>query len=123
VYYDWDDQAVSRLKYVLDTTDSKIMISSNWRNIKYPNKMRDLLKIRSLEKYYYKDNDILGDAYNPNIRHLEIEKALHDNPIDNYVILDDMKEMGTFYPNNSVITYDTMNIRDMNECIRILKRK
>ncbi len=58
VYYDWDEQAISRLKYILDETNSKIIISSNWRSNIYPNKMRDLLTIQGLGNYWFADNII-----------------------------------------------------------------
>ena len=43
-------------------------------------------------------------------------------PIDNFVVLDDMKESIKYYPNNAVITKDYMSITDMNDCIKILKK-
>ncbi len=58
VYYDWDEQSICRLKYILDKTNSKIIISSNWRSNIYPNKMRDLLTIQGLGNYWFADNII-----------------------------------------------------------------
>ena len=45
VYYDWHEQAIARLKNILDKTGAKIIISSDWRSEKTPNKMPDLLII------------------------------------------------------------------------------
>ena len=59
VVYDWNPQAVARLKYILDSTESKIITSTDWKSDKYPNKMRDLLEIQGLGKYWYKDNIII----------------------------------------------------------------
>ena len=52
VYCDWDKEAIATLKHILDETGAKIVISSDWRNIRKPNKMRDLLRIHGLDLYY-----------------------------------------------------------------------
>ncbi|MBQ6284927.1 MAG: hypothetical protein IJK67_01265 [Bacilli bacterium] len=127
VYYDWDEQAVARLKYALKETDSKIIVSSDWRNPDQPYKMPDLLKIHGLNSYWLEDLPLLGKGKERDdlalIRAKEIQFALNKHRINNFVVLDDMKAMKEYYPNNSVITYNTMSINDMNECIRILRKK
>ena len=123
VYYDWHPQAVKRLKSVLDDTGAKIIVSSDWKDDRLPDKMRDLLKIHDLDKYWYADNiKIKEPLVAPKIRHLEIEDSLNRYPIDDFVVLDDMRELEIYYPNNSVITHDYMSIFDMNDCIKILKK-
>ena len=123
VYYDWNMEAILRLKKVLDETNSKIIISSDWKSERFPHKMRDLLKIHDLDKYWYCDNTIIRKILPmAEIRHLEIEDSLKKYPIDNFVVLDDLKKLGDYYPNNSVITYDYMSINNMNDCIKILKK-
>ena len=123
VYYDWDEQAVARLKYVLDSTNSKIIVSSDWRSKEHLYKMRDLLMIHDLGNYWYADNDILNVSSNLEERRaLEIKDSLDRYEISNYVVLDDMKGLEYYYPNNSVITYDKMSIDDMKKCIKILKK-
>ncbi len=64
VYCDWDEQAVVRLKYILDETNSKIIVSSDWRNDRLPNKMKDLLTIQGLDRYWFADNICLGYQQN-----------------------------------------------------------
>lgn len=124
VYYDWDEQAIARLKYVLDCTDSKIIISSDWKSREYPYKMRDLLKLYNLDGYWFADNIILDDVKDFSMRRkLEIEDSLNRYSIDNYVVLDDMVEIGEFFPINSVVTYDCMSVDNMNKCIKILSKK
>ena len=124
VYYDWNMEAVNRLKYILDETDSKIIISSDWRSNKNIYKMRDLLKIKDLDKYWLADNTIIKNGNSlAEIRALEINDSLKKYFIDNYVILDDMKSLETFFPNNSVITYDYLKTSDMEKCIKILKKE
>lgn len=123
VYYDWEEQAVSRLKYILDETNSKIIISSDWRTERQPNKMKDLLAIQELDKYYFADNILLKDyLYSVKKRALEIKNSLDTYDINNYVVLDDMRGLEEYYPNNTVITHDYIKIKDMKECIKILKK-
>lgn len=123
VYYDWNPQAISRLKYVLDSTESLIISTTDWRNERFPNKIPDLLKIHSLNKYWFQDNIDLKSIPNRRERRAkEIEDSLKRYPIDNFVILDDMKELKNYYPDNTVITNDYMSINNMNDCIKILKK-
>ena len=123
VYYDWHPQAIARLKKLLEETNAKIIISSDWKSDKLPNKMHDLLKIHDLDKYRYSDNIIIKKPIlTQEIRHLEIEDSLKRYPVDNFVVLDDMKYLEEYYPNNSVITYDYISINDMNDAIKILKK-
>ena len=124
VYYDWDEQAVLRLKYILDETGSKIIMSSDLRSNDNVYKLRDLLKMHYLGDYWYSDNAILKVGNNPvERRALEIKDYLNKYSIDNYVVLDDMWEIKNYFPNNTVITYNSISIDNMNECIKILKRK
>jgi len=123
VYNDWDEQAVDRVKYVLEQTNSKIIVSSDWRSNKQPNKMRDLLKIHGLDKYYFADNIIMKDIVNPYIRKSEeITHSLNKYDIDNFVVLDDLKQLENYFADNCVITTNIISNNDMKQCIRILKR-
>lgn len=123
VYYDWEETAISRLKHILDETKSKIIISSDWRSEKFPNKMRDLLKIQGLDKYWYADNIIINDyIILPKRRALEINDSLNKYPINKYVIIDDMIGLSDYFKENTVQTKNYMTLNDMKESIRILKR-
>lgn len=126
VYYDWDEQAVYRLKYILNETNSKIIVSCNWRSNKFPNKMKDLLTIQGLDNYWFTDNVILHrqQLYDTLqiIRFREICDSLNKYEIDNFVVLDDWREMVEFFPNHSVITHNVISDDNMTKCIRILKR-
>ena len=85
--------------------------------------MRDLLKLKELDKYWFADNIIKKEGNSlAEIRALEIEDSLEKYPIDNYVIIDDMVGLKEYFPNNSVITYDYIKTSDMNECIKILQK-
>ncbi len=121
-YYDWDDQAVARLKYILDTTSSRIIVSSDWRSTQYLNKMRDLLTIRGLGEYWLADNktEILSES-RVEKRAREIQESLKRYSPDNYLVLDDMRELKNYFPNNMVLTHNCLSINDMHESIKILK--
>jgi len=122
VYYDWNSQAIDRLKSILDSTESRIIASTDWRNERFPNIIPDLLKIHNLNQYWYKDNIIIKNDDLVQKRYLEIQDSLNRYPINNFVILDDMEELKNFFPNNSVITNDYISISDMNDAIKILKK-
>ena len=125
VVYDWDYQAISRLKYILEQTNSKIIVSSNWRRKNQLYKMRDLLKIQGLDKYWLDDTPIDDDKTHNTLalkRYHEIMESLKKYEINNYAILDDEKELFYYYPNNLILTNNIISIQNMNDAIKVLKR-
>ena len=123
VYYDWEECAVERLRHILDETNSKIIISSGWRTERLPNKMKDLLTIQNLDKYYLADNIICDGIHSYHeTRAYEIKNSIRKYNITNFVVLDDMMELEGYFPNNSVITHNYISLNDMNKCIKILKK-
>ena len=123
VYVDWNSDAVDRLKYILVSTNSRIIISSNWRDTNYKNKMYDLLKIQGLDKYYYADNPYVMDGCSYyRERSKEILASLNKYDINNYVILDDMVELIRYFPDNFVCVRNYIQDRDVESAIKILKR-
>ena len=124
VYYDWDEQAVARLKYILEKTNAKIIISSDWRSEKKPHKMHDLLAIHNLSKYWFADNQVNHDYIpNPKRRALEIKDSLDRYPIEEFVVLDDMPGLDEYFPENAVKTSNCIGVNDMEKSIKILNRK
>ena len=122
-YYDWNRNALSLLKNILNETEAKIIMSTAWRDEKKPYKMRDLLKLHDLDKYWYCDNIIKhGLIFQPKRRVLEIEDSLDKYPIDNFAILDDMSKIKDYFPNNTVETTNYLTEEDANKCIKILKK-
>lgn len=123
VYVDWEFSAVERLKYILDSTNSRIIISSNWREPNNSYKMYDLLKIQGLDKYYYADNPyIIEDSSYYKIRTKEINASLNKYDIKNYVILDDMVDLIRCFPSNFVCVNNYINDKDVERAIKILKK-
>lgn len=50
VYYDWDPDAVKRLRHILDTTGARIILSTDWREGGME-RMRGFLAIHGLDSY------------------------------------------------------------------------
>ena len=51
VYYDWDAEAVSRLKHLIEETKAEIVLSSDWRHSKNLEQMKLLFRIHDLDGY------------------------------------------------------------------------
>lgn len=51
VFYDWDPDAVERLRYALDVLDARIVLSSNWREFHGFKSMSALFAIHGLDGY------------------------------------------------------------------------
>jgi hypothetical protein len=133
VYYDWDKVAVAELRRILDTTDAKIVISSDWRVFHPMSRMKDFFRIYDLADYVidyttlvlryedvieyrkreeYKD---IGEA-----RVIEILEYLKAHPeIKRWVALDDM-HLDKYLKNNAVITQYRLVKADADRCIAIL---
>lgn len=90
------DQYLKNLKYVVEKTDAKIILTSSWRvyfnnNIKNPNNIFAMALLASLNKYNLKLHDMTPFVKGPfsNERGLEIKTYINQNNITNYVIIDD----------------------------------
>jgi hypothetical protein len=103
VFYLWDKDSIQNLKYILDQTGAKIVLSSSWRMFPM-SKMSDLFKIHGLDGYYL-DNTIREDfRFIQQLRKdeccyrnfyvdrvIEILEYVKKYPnIKNYVAIDDM---------------------------------
>lgn len=72
VYFDWSKSAVTYLADILEKSDAKIVISSDWRDEgEYAVKL--FLSVYGLDKYYYGLVDI-GFAYRPLPRQEQAQK-------------------------------------------------
>lgn len=122
-YLDWHKNAITRLRTILDETSSKIIISSDWREEIHPYKMRDLLKIHNLDNYWIADTFICKKfIYYPQRRAIEINEAIKRFSINNFVVLDDMKGLIDYFPNNMVKTHNYLKEKDVKKALKILKK-
>lgn len=127
-YYDWDYSAVNTLRYILEQTDAKIVVSSDWRDIKRPYKVRDLLAIYNLDKYWIADTEKIEEDDIENseeyqkytYRTREIKKYLRKHPeVENYVAIDD-KYLNKGLEGHFVLTDNLITYEQAKTCIVIL---
>lgn len=86
-------ERVGLLNYILDNTDAQIVISSTWRKLYTISELQIFLMNFGLKKKYH--DVIVGSTPSKGggFRGREIEQWLKDNPVDNFVILDDDSDM------------------------------
>ena len=87
--------------------------------------MKDLLRIQGLDYYWFADNIDLDYQLNNTlieVRAKEINDSLERYAIDNFVVLDDLEGLLSFFPNNCVITHNNISTDDMYKCIKILRK-
>ena len=135
-YYDWDKNAVERIKLIVKETGAKIVISSDWRSEELKNKMKDFLKIWDMEQYWIGDTETAFDGekvtmqeiykyiniITPNLSYREIEiidYVYNHKDITNYVVLDDM-DFSEILKQHFVKTRNLINDEQANSCIKIL---
>jgi hypothetical protein len=83
----WGEELVDRVRRIVDTTGAQIVMSSTWR------RHYDIPKFKEMFKLYGWDAPIISmtpRGYRG--RGLEINMWLKDNPVDNYLILDDVDQ-------------------------------
>ena len=147
VLFDWDKVAVSLLKLILNLTDSKIVVSSDWRLGGFK-LMKDFFTLHGLENYFIditsseesffaekmglpqidsefsaeieaKHKREYGEQAYLHWRTIEIFDWLHRNPdVKKWVAIDDM-DLDGIGP-NFVRTDESLNEIDAEKCIRIL---
>lgn len=119
---------LDRLKYIVDTTNSKIVISSSLKNSyyytgHYSKNLQNI--INELESIGI---EVIGITPKANIREEEIKLYLQSHPeVSNYCILDDDYEMDSLKDNLVKLTPQIekgqgLDDISMNKAIKILKR-
>jgi len=86
----WGQELVDNLKYIIEKTNAKVVISSTWR---VTHRWQTFPKMFAL--YGFPDIEIIGATPKLNIaRGYEIREWLHHNKdVEKYVILDDNSDM------------------------------
>lgn len=118
--FPFDETCLENLKILIKETNSKIVITSTWR--KYKEKIKLLL---AKLKEYDLDKEIIG--YTPILhtrREEEIIEYLNNlNSTVNYVIIDDISDMGILNERLIVTSYKTgFTKENMKTAIKILKK-
>jgi hypothetical protein len=128
-YYDWDKDALSELKRVLDVTGAKIVLSSDWRSGMMGNYMPFLMRIHDLQKYLHGYTPVFYSGNTPRTgvyegihkdRAIEILEYLRIHPhIKKWVAVDDI-DMISYIPENFVETRRKLTTAHADRCIEIL---
>lgn len=125
---DWDTDAVERIRNILVKTDSKIVVSSDWRD-KYidpdsylynlhnrdylPYKVRDFLEIWDLGKYWYADNLYFNEEkMKDTIEHMK--KKLGDGKYFRSRVIEIMDFL---LKHKEITNYVVIDDMDMSTCI------
>lgn len=86
IFYDWDKNAVERLRKLCIEADAEIVISSDWRRYSPLSRLKDYFKLHDLDRYVTDTIDQIEGKY----RCGEVTEYLKNNPdIQRFVILDD----------------------------------
>ncbi len=101
VQYDWDQDAVERLRKLCIEQQAEIVISSDWRTYNPVSRLKDYFRLHDLDVYITGGIPELRGVY----RDGEVARYLEDNPdVDRFVIFDDRysQEFEERYPDNYV---------------------
>ncbi len=138
---DISGEKLKLLKHIIDETNSKVVLISNWRFFKEENNgllFNKLIKILEdagifiydltpiIKLKMVKNNDKIGfDPYT--MRSGEIYKWLSENDVDNFIIIDDEDYLYDFfgYDDNLILTDNNLGLtnEDVIKAINILNRK
>ncbi len=101
VYYDWDTEAVERLRRLCDETQAGIVISSAWRTYSPLSRLKDYFRLHDLDGYIVGEIPQISGKF----RCGEVEEYMNRHPeIERFVILDDayVQNFEARYPRNFV---------------------
>ncbi len=120
VYYDWDKDAVARLKRLCLETNAEIVISSDWRTYSPLSRLKDYFRLHDLDQFITGEIPQLKDTY----RCGEITTYLEDNPdIERFVILDDrhVRDFEEHYPEHFVNCWPLFGEDEYQKALDILE--
>ena len=101
VYYDWDKEAVERLRKLCIEANAEIVITSDWRLFSPLSRLKDYFKLHDLDKYITGEISRISGKY----RCGEVTEYLKDHPdIKKFVIIDDayFRDFSEKYPEQFV---------------------
>ncbi len=101
VFYDWDKEAVERLRKLCLESKAEIVISSDWRTYSPLSRLKDYFKIHDLDKYVMGEIPQTSGKY----RCGQVTEYLDANQdVEKFVILDDahIKDFNETYPKQFV---------------------
>lgn len=121
---DLDENAIKRVNHICEKTGAKIVISSTWREMNdcIPSLIRNGLKIKVIGLTPCLDRKTESGVWMAKTRGQEIQAWLDKNEVDEYVILDDDKDMLDSQLSNFINTNYLYGLteEDVEEAIKIL---
>ncbi|MDQ1355415.1 MAG: hypothetical protein QG657_5725 [Acidobacteriota bacterium] len=122
VYYDWDKEAVERLRKLCVDVPAEIVISSDWRVFSPLSRLKDYFRLHDLDRYVTGVIEQLPGRD----RCEEVTHYLKNNPdIQRFLILDDDSfwRFDQHYPDQFVHTYSIFDEESYKKALRILTKK
>lgn len=120
VYYDWDKEAVERLRKLCIENEAEIVISSDWRLYSPLSRLKDYFRLHDLDQYITGEIAQIRGVY----RCGEVKQYLKDDPnIKKFVILDDShyRDFTEHYPQQFVYCRRIFNEECYEKASNILK--
>ena len=121
VSYDWDSEAVERLRALCKDFGAGIVISSDWRRSKSTRQLRALFRLHDLHHYVTDKTEETGGA--PHYRAGEVKEYVDSHPeIERFVIIDDgfREEFDELLPEQFVHTGYRLEAADEQRARQIL---
>ncbi|OAD21569.1 hypothetical protein THIOM_002659 [Candidatus Thiomargarita nelsonii] len=119
VYYDWDKEAVERLRKLCVDVPAEIVIISDWRGYSPLPRLKDYFRLHDLDQYLVGEIPQLPGKF----RCEEVTEYLTNNSdIQNFVILDDanVSDFEENYPEHFVYCSHIFSDESYQKALRIL---
>jgi hypothetical protein len=122
IYYDWDKNAVERLRQLCIKAPAEIVISSDWRRYSPLSRLKDYFKLHDLDRYVTGTIDQIPGKF----RCGEITEYLEKNKdIHRFVILDDanVEDFEANYPEQFVYCRNILDEEGYKKALSILTKE
>jgi len=119
VYYDWDKQAVERLRKLCVEAEADIVISSDWRLYSPLSRLKDYFRLHDLDQYLAGEIPQTSGIY----RCGQVTEYLQEHPeIEKFVILDDayVRDFSEKYPQQFVYCHYIFDEEGYQKAAKIL---
>jgi hypothetical protein len=121
VYYDWNKEAVERLRKLCVEVPAEIVISSDWRTYSPLSRLKDYFRLHDMDKYIKGEIPQVPEKF----RCDEVREYLNNNEdIQTFVILDDdhVSDFQANYPEQFVYCRNIFDDACYKKALSILTR-
>lgn len=122
VYYDWDKEAVERLRKLCVDVPAEIVISSDWRVFSPLSRLKDYFRLHELDQFV---TGVIEQLPGRN-RCEEITHYLKNNPdVIGFLIVDDDSywRFDQYYPDQFVHTHNILDEESYKKALNILTKE